>query len=232
MQKKILIWGGKFQSQILHQMILDQNLGIPSIIYDSTLSFTHFLTNAKFLNNIDDLLLNIKSTTHFAIGIGNEFGYARATIGSNLEKLGLTPLSVMHPLSFQDKGSEFGVGLQAMPHSIVHKFCSIGDQVILNTNATIDHHCILGNGVHVMGAAAIAGSVKIGNYATIGTNATILPNLTIGEGAYIGAGAVITKNVPPFSIITGNPGVISGKTKPTFFKKEIERICSIKLRPE
>jgi dTDP-4-dehydrorhamnose 3,5-epimerase-like enzyme len=46
--------------------------------------------------------------------------------------------------------------------------------------------------------------------ATIGANATILPGLTIGENAMIGAGAVVTRSVPPFAIVVGNPAKIIG----------------------
>ncbi|GHV10405.1 hypothetical protein FACS1894162_4300 [Bacteroidia bacterium] len=42
--------------------------------------------------------------------------------------------------------------------------------------------------------------------ATIGANATILCGVTIGEYAMIGAGSVVTKNVPPYALIVGNPG--------------------------
>jgi len=41
--------------------------------------------------------------------------------------------------------------------------------------------------------------------ASIGANATILPGLTIGEGAIVGAGAVVTKDVPPRTLVVGNP---------------------------
>jgi len=41
--------------------------------------------------------------------------------------------------------------------------------------------------------------------ATIGSGATILSNITIGENAIIGAGSVVTKDVPPNSIVAGNP---------------------------
>jgi acetyltransferase-like isoleucine patch superfamily enzyme len=41
--------------------------------------------------------------------------------------------------------------------------------------------------------------------ASIGANATILPGLTIGEGAMVGAGAVVTKDVPPRTLVVGNP---------------------------
>jgi UDP-2-acetamido-3-amino-2,3-dideoxy-glucuronate N-acetyltransferase len=41
--------------------------------------------------------------------------------------------------------------------------------------------------------------------AAIGSNATILGDITIGEHAIIGAGAVVTKDVPPWAIVAGNP---------------------------
>lgn len=44
--------------------------------------------------------------------------------------------------------------------------------------------------------------------ASIGANATILPGLVIGSNAMIGAGAVVTRNVPAFAVVVGNPAVI------------------------
>ena len=46
--------------------------------------------------------------------------------------------------------------------------------------------------------------------ATIGANATILCGITIGEYAFIGAGAVVTKNVPAYALIYGNPAKQKG----------------------
>lgn len=50
-------------------------------------------------------------------------------------------------------------------------------------------------------------------YAAIGANATILCGITIGEGSLIGAGSVVTKNVPDWTIVAGNPAKIIGKVK-------------------
>ncbi len=49
--------------------------------------------------------------------------------------------------------------------------------------------------------------------ASIGANATILPGLSIGRGAMVGAGAVVTRNVPSYAIVKGNPARISGYTQ-------------------
>jgi len=52
------------------------------------------------------------------------------------------------------------------------------------------------------------GSIVIGSDVWIGDNAILLPNITVGNGAIIGAGAIVTKDVPDFAIVGGNPAKI------------------------
>lgn len=52
------------------------------------------------------------------------------------------------------------------------------------------------------------GSVIIGDNVWIGDKATILPGVSIGDGAVIGANAVVTKDVPPYCVVGGNPARI------------------------
>lgn len=51
-------------------------------------------------------------------------------------------------------------------------------------------------------------AVTICDFVWCGSNVTIVPGVTIGEGVVIGAGAVITKNVPAYAVIGGNPAEI------------------------
>jgi len=50
--------------------------------------------------------------------------------------------------------------------------------------------------------------VSIGDFVWIGANVSLVPGVTIGEGAIIGMGAVVTKDVPDFAIVGGNPASI------------------------
>ena len=50
--------------------------------------------------------------------------------------------------------------------------------------------------------------VKICDHAWIGFNSIILKGVTIGEGAIVAAGSVVTKDVPPFSVVAGNPAKV------------------------
>jgi UDP-2-acetamido-3-amino-2,3-dideoxy-glucuronate N-acetyltransferase len=49
------------------------------------------------------------------------------------------------------------------------------------------------------------GSIRICKGAAIGAGSIILPDVTVGEFAMIGAGAVVTKNVPAYALMVGNP---------------------------
>lgn len=54
----------------------------------------------------------------------------------------------------------------------------------------------------------IEGEIIIENDSWIGANVTIMPNVTIGEMSIVGAGSVVTKDVPPYTIVAGVPAKI------------------------
>jgi UDP-2-acetamido-3-amino-2,3-dideoxy-glucuronate N-acetyltransferase len=117
--------------------------------------------------------------------------------------------------------------------------CIIGQNVNIANNVTIGNFCKIQNNVSVYEGVEIEDYVfcgpsmvftniinprckypqaesqhykktRIKTGASIGANATIVCGITIGAHALIGAGSVVTKDVPNYAIITGNPGRISG----------------------
>ena len=77
--------------------------------------------------------------------------------------------------------------------------CFIGRDVIIRS---YDAHQILKEGYQV------SAPIKIGNRVWIGQRAMILKGVTIGDGAVIAAGAVVTKDVPPHSVVAGVPAKV------------------------
>ena len=103
-------------------------------------------------------------------------------------------------------------------HLVCHSKIDIGSDVIISWGVTIvDHNS---HSVHweqrkddvshwARGAKQWDGvhraPVKIEDKVWIGFNAIVLKGVTIGEGAVVGAGAVVTRNIPAYTIVTGNP---------------------------
>lgn len=105
---------------------------------------------------------------------------------------------------------------------------SIGNNCVINKDALLDGRggLYIGNNVDIAREAIIwtcthdisdlnhtiyHKSVVIEDYVWIGARATILPGIKIGRGAVIGTCAVVTKDVPPCSVVAGNPARIIGK---------------------
>ena len=78
---------------------------------------------------------------------------------------------------------------------------TIEDDVILAGNVGILSH----DTAYMRKLGVRTGAVTIKRGAYIGHGAIILRNVTIGEGAVVGAGAVVTKDVPPYTVVTGVP---------------------------
>lgn len=80
----------------------------------------------------------------------------------------------------------------------------IADDVFLGPNATLTNDLMPRSKQYPDSFSGI--TLKKG--ASIGANATLLPGITIGEYAMVGAGAVVTKSVPDYAVVIGNPAKI------------------------
>lgn len=97
----------------------------------------------------------------------------------------------------------------------IGRFCSIGAQVMLFPGG--NHHTEWFSTYPFMSLPEVwpeapkvpshtaKGDIVIGNDVWIGSNSLILSGVTIGDGAVIGARAVVSRNVPPYTIVAGNP---------------------------
>lgn len=100
---------------------------------------------------------------------------------------------------------------------------SIGERSVINFGTLLDgrrYPIVIGADVSIGPEAAIltlghdprspkfadrGGAVTIADRVWIGFRAIVLPGVSIGEGAVVGAGSVVTRDVPPFTIVAGNP---------------------------
>ncbi len=101
-----------------------------------------------------------------------------------------------------------GSGLIAMPSAYIGDGVKIGDNVLVNTGAIIEHDCAIGDHVHIAPGAILCGNVTVGEGAHIGAGAVIRQGIRIGAWAVVGCGAVVVKDVPDGVTAIGNPARI------------------------
>ncbi|ELG5191245.1 acyltransferase [Vibrio vulnificus] len=121
-----------------------------------------------------------------------------------------------------------------LPGAVLGKNCNIcahtliENDVIIGDNVTVKSGVYLWDGIRVEDNVFIGPCVAFTNDkyprskhfpeefskilikegSSIGANATILPGLTLGEHCMVGAGSVVTKDVPPYAVVVGNPAKV------------------------
>ncbi|MDA8991300.1 N-acetyltransferase [Opitutales bacterium] len=121
--------------------------------------------------------------------------------------------------------------------AVIGNSCSLGQNVLVADNASLGNNVKVQNNVAIYGGITVEDDVFLGpscvltnvtnprsqvsrkslyeknlikRGATIGANATIVCGVTLGRYCFIGAGAVVTKDIPDYGLVLGNPGKFSG----------------------
>ncbi len=115
------------------------------------------------------------------------------------------PVSAIHPAAVIAGNVEIGCGVVAFANVVVNPGSRIGDNVILNTACTVDHHCVVGPHVHIAPGVHLAGGVEIGEGTLVGIGSVALPGVKIGRWATIGAGAAVVADIPDGATAVGVP---------------------------
>lgn len=142
-----------------------------------------------------------KSYFHLAIG---EIEVRRRLFAALTER-GALPLTVVHPSASVSRYSVLGASCFVAARSVIAPAAILGDSVISNHGAIIDHDCEVGDFSHIAPNVTLGGGVKVAAGVFIGAGAIILPGIRIGAGATIGAGAVVTEDVDAGETRVGIP---------------------------
>ena len=117
--------------------------------------------------------------------------------------------------------TEMGVGNYIQEGVIVQAEARIGNNSSIHMGALIAHEVTVGHSVFIAHAVSVSGSVEVEDGVFIGTNASIVPRVRIGRWATVGAGAVVTKDVPPYSTVVGNPAKVIKTGEPELVSGDI-----------
>ena len=92
-----------------------------------------------------------------------------------------------------------------MAGAVVNPYAKLGCSCIVNTCASVDHDCIVGNYVHISVGAHICGAVTIGEGVWVGAGSTIINNIRVCPECLLGAGSVVVKDIDQTGTYVGVP---------------------------
>ncbi|WP_339023315.1 acyltransferase [Aeromonas salmonicida] len=119
-------------------------------------------------------------------------------------------------------GAKIGRECNICAHTLIENDVNVGDRVTVKSGVYIWDGITIEDDVFIGPCVAFTNDknprskmypdhfpkMLIKSNASIGANATILPGITIGKYAMVGAGAVVTKDVPDYAVVVGNPAKI------------------------
>lgn len=141
------------------------------------------------------------------------------------------PTAQVDPRAEIGEGSRIWINVQVREGASIGAGCILSKDVYVDANVRIGDRCKVQNGVSIYQGVTVGDDVFVGpdavftndlvprafnagwtitptrveNGASIGANATIVCGTTIGEYAMVAAGSVVTRDVPPFTLVRGNP---------------------------
>lgn len=144
----------------------------------------------------------------YALGVGLMPNQTRlrSTLFAELMAKGLEVPTLVHPSAVVARCVRLGQGVQILAGVVVQTQAVIGDNVLINTRASVDHHCHLGAHSHVAPGAVLCGGVRTGEGVFVGAGATVIQGVEIGSRAEVGAGATVLRSLPADTrFIPGRP---------------------------
>jgi len=126
-------------------------------------------------------------------------------------------------------GNDVRIGTDVLIETAFPEWVRIGDHVIVSMRSTIIAH-FEGSLPSVQEKTAYV-SVRIEDEVFVGPGSIILPNVTIGRGSVVSAGSVVTRSIPPMTMVQGNPArPIAHCEVPLTYRTPLKEFLS-RLRP-
>jgi len=113
--------------------------------------------------------------------------------------------TIIDPSAFVSRTARIGPGCVIYPNCYIGLNASLGKRVFCLSGCVINHDDVVEDHVVMASQVALAGSVHVEAGCYLGQSCTVREYLRIGRGSLIGMAAVVCKDVPPGSVMVGNP---------------------------
>jgi UDP-perosamine 4-acetyltransferase len=132
----------------------------------------------------------------------------RMRVTEQVRKLGFIVPAIVSPNAVVSPTASIQPGAVLMAGVTVNALSVIGEGAIVNTNASVDHDCVVGPFAHCAPGTHLAGNVDVGEGAFLGVGACAIPGTRIGAWSTVGAGGIVIDDIPAGVTAVGVPARI------------------------
>ncbi|WP_251941183.1 acetyltransferase [Salinibacter ruber] len=205
-ERPFIIVGGGGHARVLASTL--RELGKSILGFTDPNSAASLGRDLEHLGSDDALADYAPSEVSLTVGVGSSDDTTRrARLFEEVKSTNFDFPPVVHPDAFLASETSIRIGSQVMAGAVVQAGTALAENVIVNTNATIDHDCEVGAHTHVAPGATVSGEVSLGARVHIGTGASLIQGVHVGAHSVVGAGAVVIEDLPPNSVVIGVPAV-------------------------
>ncbi len=137
-----------------------------------------------------------------------------------IAELGGKFVNLLHP-NVNLEQVRLGVGNYIQENVVLQARSRIGNNCAVNAGSIVSHESRLGNSTFLAPGCRLAGCVNVEDGVFFGVGATVMPRINIGKWSVIGAGSVVIRDVPPYSVVAGNPARVIKTVEPKFDSGDI-----------
>lgn len=212
MNLPVIVLGSGGHAKVLIEALLASSVEIVGIVDEDPAQKGKSILGIPVIGNDDTVNQYRPGAVQLVNGLGSVgVPERRREIFERFSALGYGFASVVHPSAVIASDAEIGEGAQIMAGAVIQPGSGIGRNAIINTRASVDHDCIIGDHTHIAPGVTLSGGVRVGAGAHIGTGATVIQGIDIGNDSLVGAGALVLKNVPSGVTVVGVPARVAQK---------------------
>jgi sugar O-acyltransferase (sialic acid O-acetyltransferase NeuD family) len=121
--------------------------------------------------------------------------------------------TITHPSARISALSKIGNGSVVLQNVVIASNAQVGNHVMILPNSIISHDDVIDDYTCIAGGVCISGEVHVGKSCYLGTNCSLIGRIKVGDHSLIGMGSVVIRDVPPDSVVAGNPAIVLRSTK-------------------
>lgn len=214
MDYPVILLGAGGHAKVLLDILLEQNVKVLGIAVPNPATENEKFCGISIIGNDESVKKFDSKTVELVNGIGSVASTElRKKVYEKFKRWGYRFRNVIHSRAVVSCNSKLmlGRGIQIMAGAVINVGTFVDENTIINTCASVDHDCYIGQHVHIAPGTTLSGNVKVGDCTHIGTGSTVIQGVTIGRETIIGAGSLVLHDISDKILAYGVPAVVKRK---------------------